>query len=63
MNRVRCPACGSLRISGDQFCFKCNACGFVHDARPRVLVKPVLDIESNGLVFKPNLGVLVIKKK
>ncbi len=31
ISRLRCPSCGSYRIAGDRFKFKCRMCGFVHD--------------------------------
>ena len=63
MNRIRCPKCASLRISGDQVRFKCKACGFIHDSKIRVVLKPVKEISKNGLVFNKNLDVLVVKRR
>ena len=63
MNRLRCPKCASLRISGDQVRFKCKACGFIHDSKIRVVLKPVKEIAKNGMVFRENLEALVVKKR
>ena len=30
-NRLCCPSCGSYRITGNRFKFKCKMCGFIHD--------------------------------
>lgn len=31
--KLRCPNCGSLRITGDRLKFKCKACGFIHNSK------------------------------
>ncbi len=36
-SRLRCPSCGSYRINGDRFRFKCKVCGFIHDVLKKKL--------------------------
>ncbi len=38
-NRLCCPSCGSYRITGDRFRFKCKVCGFIHNSVPESLLK------------------------
>ena len=62
MNRVRCPKCASLRISGDQVRFKCKNCGFIHYSKIKTILKPSVEIAKYGIVFRENLEALVVAK-
>ncbi len=45
-NRLHCLSCGSYRISGDRFRFKCKVCGFIHDSAIKGLIKK--DVKVGG---------------